>query len=52
MSRLGTAEPLIQPEGDELALLKITRQWRKPLRIDEINQLAPTAERRERRGRP
>jgi len=26
--------------------------WRKPLRIDEVNQMADTPEVRERRGRP
>lgn len=48
----GTDEPLIEPEGEELALLVSSRQWRKPLRIDEIARLAPTPEVRARPGRP
>lgn len=52
MRGVGTDEPLIVPEGEEAALLQVTRQWRKPLRIDEVARLAPTPEVRERRGRP
>lgn len=48
----GSSEPLIEPEGEELAMLKSTRQWRKPLSIEEVNRMAPTQEVRERRGRP
>jgi len=51
MRGVGTSEPLIEPAGEELALLMATRQWRKPLRIDEVNRMAPTPEVRERRGR-
>ena len=52
MGMCGTDEPLIEPEGEELAVLKATRQWRKPLSIQEVNRMAPTPEVRERRGRP
>jgi hypothetical protein len=45
----GTSEPII-PETE--APLRVTMQWRKPLSIEEIAQLAPTAEVRERKGRP
>jgi hypothetical protein len=30
----------------------VTRQWRKPLSMAEVNQMAQTREVRERRGRP
>lgn len=52
MAMCGTNEPLISPEGEELALLVRTRQWRKPLSIEEVNRMAPTMEVRERKGRP
>jgi hypothetical protein len=52
MRGVGTDEPLIAPEGEEAALLQVTMQWRKPLRIDEVARMAPTQEVRERRGRP
>jgi ABC-type hemin transport system substrate-binding protein len=29
-----------------------TLQWRKPLSIEEVAQMAPTAEVRERKGKP
>lgn len=45
-------EALIEPEGEEAALLRVTRQWRKPLSIEEIAQMADTPEVRERKGRP
>jgi hypothetical protein len=48
----GSPEPVIAPEGEEAALLTVTRQWRRPLSIEEINRMAPTVEARERRGRP
>jgi hypothetical protein len=51
MRSVGSSEPLIEPTGEELALLRATRQWRKPLRIDEVNRMAATSEVRERRGR-
>lgn len=52
MDRCGTSEPLIAPTGEELALIRVTMQWRKPASIEEVNRLAPTPEVRERRGRP
>lgn len=52
MAMCGTDEPLIEPQGDEAALLIITRQWRKPLRLDEISRLAQTTEVKQRPGRP
>lgn len=48
MRGIGTDEPWIEePTPSALALT-----WRKPLRIDEINQMAPAAEVRARPGRP
>jgi hypothetical protein len=47
----GTDEPPIAPEGEEAALLRVTRQWRKPLSMAEVAQLAPTPEVRTRPGR-
>lgn len=52
MSMCGTDEPLIEPQGREAAMLRVTAQWRKPLRLDEVNRLAPTAAVIERKGRP
>jgi len=43
---LGTREKLIQENTD------YAMQWRKPLSLVEINQMAPTPEVRERKGRP
>ena len=44
--RLGTGEKLI-PEHTAYTLT-----WRKPLSLEEINQMAPTPEVRARPGRP
>jgi hypothetical protein len=52
MRGVGTDEPLIMPTGEEAATLRVTRQWRRPLRIDEVNRMAPTPEVRAREGRP
>ena len=52
MGMCGTDEPLIAPYGEEAALMLVTMQWRRPLSIEEIARMAPTAEVRERRGRP
>lgn len=50
---LGTAEPWFAEEmTHQLGLAAIAVHWRKPLRIDEVNRLAPTPEVRERQGRP
>lgn len=48
MRGCGTEEPWFR---DEEAPLVITANWRKPLRLDEVNQLAPTPEVLARRGR-
>lgn len=48
MRGVGTDEALIP---DKLPT-RVTRQWRKPLRIDEVARMAPTEEVRERKGRP
>ena len=48
MRPIGTAEPMI-PETNALT---VTMQWRKPLSIEEINQMAQTPEVRARPGRP
>ncbi len=48
----GTNEPVIEPHGEEAAMIRVTRQWRKPLSITEIAQMAPTPEVRARKGRP
>lgn len=49
---LGSPEAVIPVEGEELAMLRVTMQWRKPLSILEINQMADTPEVRARPGRP
>ena len=53
---LGTAEPAI---AEDVAALSAAlgaspkaMHWRKPLNLMEINQMAPTGEVRERKGRP
>lgn len=33
-------------------MLRVTRQWRKPLAIEEVNRMAQTPEVRARPGRP
>lgn len=55
MRNCGTDEPWFM--DDELKAEHpfwdvVTAQWRKPLRIDEVAQMAPTPEVRERQGRP
>ena len=54
MGMCGTDEPLIEvgPEGFPRRHGRVTMQWRKPLAITEVAQLAPTPEVRERKGRP
>jgi hypothetical protein len=55
---LGTDEPLFEEVlPDDVALarfghLPISVSWRKPLRVDEIAQMAQTPEVRARPGRP
>jgi hypothetical protein len=48
----GSPEPAVSSIDEEAALLMVTMQWRKPLSIEEVAQMAPTPEVRERRGRP
>ena len=48
----GTTEPPIAPEGEGLALLRVSMQWRKPLTVEEVARMAPTVEVRARQGRP
>jgi len=43
----GTDEPLIRDHE-----ARVTMNWRKPLTIAEVAQMAQTPEVRERRGRP
>ena len=47
MRGLGTDEALIAED-----IRGVAQHWRKPLSIVEINQMAPTVEVRERKGRP
>jgi hypothetical protein len=49
MSRVGTKEAII-PET--AGVLQATAQWRRPLSLAEVNQMAPTEEVRARQGRP
>jgi hypothetical protein len=50
---LGTDEAWFTEEMTRgLGLTAIAVHWRKPLRLDEINRLAPTPEVRQRQGRP
>lgn len=46
MRGVGTDEPWYLEQG------AISVNWRKPLRLDEIEQMAPTPEVRQREGRP
>ncbi len=50
----GTDEPLYESGLDEWppGHSPVTRQWRKPLTIEEVARMAPTPEVRERKGRP
>jgi hypothetical protein len=50
----GSPEPMIEADAREFPALnrRVTMQWRKPLSIEEVAQLAPTPEVRERKGRP
>lgn len=53
MRNLGTDEPYVMEEmTGMLGLRAIAVHWRKPLRIDEVNQMAPTPEVLSRPGRP
>lgn len=50
----GSPEPAIVADIHEFPALntRVTMQWRKPLSIEEVAQMADTPEVRERRGRP
>jgi hypothetical protein len=53
MRGLGTAEEwFMEHMAAMIGERAIAVHWRKPLRIDEVNRLAPTAEVRQRAGRP
>jgi hypothetical protein len=53
---LGTDEPLFEEVLPDVVLAEfgqspISVSWRKPLSLAEVNQMAPTEEVRQRRGR-
>jgi hypothetical protein len=48
----GTSEPLILADDFPDNHVHVTIQWRKPLAVSEINQMAPTPDVLERKGRP
>ena len=53
MFGLGTDEPYVMEEmSKEFGLRAVSAHWRKPLRIEEINLMAPTPEVKARQGRP
>jgi hypothetical protein len=54
MHMCGTREALIEVDAGGFASghQPVTRQWRKPLSIEEVARMAPTEEVRERKGRP
>jgi hypothetical protein len=56
MGMCGTTERLIEVDyaemAGELGMSPRTLQWRKPLSIEEVAQMAPTEEVRARPGRP
>lgn len=51
--QIGTDEPLIEETAPQAVFNRpiVAVSWRKPLRIDEVNQLAPTPEVKQRPGR-
>jgi hypothetical protein len=52
MRGVGTKDPWFMEEmTSEIGERAVAVHWRKPLRIDEVNRLAPTSEVRERQGR-
>lgn len=52
MFGLGTDEPYIMEEmTGMLGERAVSVHWRKPLRVDEVVQMAPTEEVRTRQGR-
>jgi hypothetical protein len=53
MHGLGTDEPYaVVNMVPQFGLRAVSVQWRRPLRIDEVNQLAPTEDVRQRKERP
>ena len=54
MAMCASPMPVIEAGMEEFESLgnRVTRQWRKPLSIEEVAQMAPTPDVRERRGRP
>lgn len=52
MHGIGTPEPWFQEVLTELAERAVAVSYRKPLRLDEVNRMAPTPEVRARPGRP
>jgi hypothetical protein len=52
MSMCGTSEPLILADDFPDNHVHVTIQWRKPLAVSEINQMAPTPDVLGRKGRP
>ena len=53
MHGVGTDEEYVMENHAEfLGERAVAVSWRRPLRIDEINRMAPTPEVRERKGRP
>lgn len=52
MHGAGTTEPwFMEHLGDHIGDRAIAIHWRRPLRIDEVNRMAPTVEVRKREGR-
>jgi hypothetical protein len=53
MFNLGTGEPYVVEEMTSwLGERAVSVHWRRPLRVDEVAQMAPTEEVRARPGRP
>lgn len=52
MSGIGTDEPYVEESmADLLGERAVSLHWRRPLRIDEVAQMAPTDEVKKRPGR-
>jgi hypothetical protein len=52
MAMCGTNEPLAEEEWYLRDPTRVTRQWRRPLSLEEVAQMADTPEVRARQGRP
>lgn len=54
MFKVGTDEPWFYDDEfyGEFSDVAVAAHWRKPLRIDEVNQMTPTPEVISRQGRP